>query len=241
MAKLKKIFTVSLFYFALFSAYCQTDAISQNPISISSVVLDTVETKLNSTVMRMLWLNDTITVSIQNENIKIDTSYFERYRKVFKDSTLWRTKEDIDIFKLAVKKGGQNCYTYALEKYFQNNENFEESLFGIRSTIDRASAEKILNNYFKKIREIPTKPSKNLKSTIPNDVLLGFVNKNDWIIHFVYFQNDIFYSKNGAHQPIKFQSLKKFLKKHYWDTTKIILYKLDEVKIQNAYVNNGYK
>ncbi len=240
MTKLKKNIITSLFYLVFVSAYCQSDSTSINPISINSIVVDTIETKLNSTVMHMLWLNDTITVSFQNKNIKIDSIHIERYRRAFKDSTLWRTQQDIDNLILSIKTGGQNCYTYALEKYFHNNETFDQSLFGKHSTIDRESAEKILNNYFKKIGEISTKPTKNLKKAIPNDVLLAFVNNNDWVIHFVYFQNDTFYSKNGAHKPIEFQSLKKFLKKHYWDTKKIIFYKINDVKIKDTYAKNGY-
>ncbi|MCL6218459.1 hypothetical protein [Zunongwangia pacifica] len=236
---MKRTITTLLFYFAFVTIYSQTNSISLNPITIKSIVVDTIKTKLNSNLTRVLWLNDTITVNIQNKNIKIDTTYLEKLRKSLKDSTLYRTQQDIDDLIQITKTGGQNCYTYALEKYFLNNETFDQYLFGKRSSIDRESAEKILNNYFKKIGEISTKPSKNLKQAIPNDVLLAFVNQSDWVIHFVYFQNDIFYSKNGIFKPIEFQSLKKFLKKHYGDTKKIVFYKIDEVKIKDTCAKNG--
>ena len=89
MVKLKNSL---LFYFVFVNAYYQKDLFSHSPIIIKHVVLDTLETKLNSTVMHILWLNDTIKVGIQNKKIKIDSAHVFRYRKVFRDSTLWRNQ-----------------------------------------------------------------------------------------------------------------------------------------------------
>ncbi len=241
MINLKKLIFTSLFFFVYIQVYCQTDSLPHSPIIINVVVLDTIETKVNSTVMRMLWLNDTIKVGIQNEKIKIDAANIAKYRKAFKDSTLWRTQQDIDKLTLSIKTGAQNCYTYALERYFDKNGTFNQDLFGKYSSIDRRSAEKILNNYFKKIAEIPTRPKRNLKNTIPSDVLLAFVNKSGWAIHLVYFHEGIFYSKNGVFKPIEFQSLKKFLNQRYWDTKKIVIYKIDNQKVKSTYANNVFK
>ncbi|UZR98435.1 hypothetical protein [Chondrinema litorale] len=230
----KKKFATALLYFLFSQAYCQSNLPSTSPIVINASILDTIEIKLNSTVMHMQWLNDTIEVCIQNKNLKMDTTVTRALRESFNDSTILTSQEDIDDFLLSMKTGAQNCYSYALEKYFDNNEAINQNIFGKSTHIGRKTGDKILANYFKEIHQLSTSPKRNLKATIPNDALLAFINKSGWAIHYVYYRDDIFYSKNGSFKPIEFQSLKKFLKKHYWDTEKIIFYKIDEEKIKST-------
>jgi hypothetical protein len=230
---MKKTLGSLLFYFYLINLYGQTDSIPSIPIIINYTVLDTIEINLNSIKSEILWLNDTIKVTFQNEQIKIDTSLNYKLRKDLKDSTLMRTKEEVDDLIRLLKIGGQNCYSYALEKYFCYNEVFNQNIFSKSTRIDRESLEKILNNYFINIDEFSTRPKRNLKKTISNDVIIAFVNKSNWTIHLIYYCDDIFYTKNGVFKPNEFQSLKKFLKKHYWDTKKIIIYKIDEDKVKS--------
>ncbi|MBT30066.1 MAG: hypothetical protein CMO01_10440 [Thalassobius sp.] len=237
MLILKKIFIAALFYFIFVKAYCQTEVDLPTPIFITSVKLDTIESKINSNLIHVQWLNDTINVDIQNEHLKMDTTVVQALRNSFKDSTVLTRQEDIDEFLLAKRTYAQNCYSYALERYFGENETFNQDIFSKSSHLDRESSEKILNNYFYKVAEISTSPKKNLSQPIPNDVLLAFINKSGWAIHFVYYRNEVFYSKNGSFKPIEFQSLKKFLKKHFWDTEKIIAYKIDEDKVKSFYAN----
>ncbi|MGC6431366.1 MAG: hypothetical protein ACON5F_10030 [Jejuia sp.] len=232
--RLKNFIVPLLFCLVANSLFGQSNAQNDTPIKIGYRVYETVKSKPNSDVKRVFWLQDTITVGIQHETIKIDSTYINRYRRAFKDSTLYRTQEDIDKFIRFVKTSGQNCYSYAFEKYFENNSDFNQNLFGNSTSIDRISAEKILKNYFIATDEFLTKPAKNLKRIIPNNVLLAFVNNKDWSIHLVYYNDKTFYSKNGAFKPIQFQSLKKFLKKRYWDTVKIRIYKINDVKVRDV-------
>ena len=233
---MKKTFSSLIICFAVLNLYSQTDSLAPYPIVINSVILDN-EVKLNSTVTHIKWLNDTIKVSFQNENIKLDTASHSKMRVALKDSTLMTTQEEIDFVILAIKTGAQNCYSYALEKYFEYNKAFSQDIFKKTSRIDRESVEKILNNYFKNIDEFSTTPRRNLKKSIPNNVLIAFINKSDWNTHLIYYHNDIFYTKNGAFKPTEFKSLKKFLKKHYCDTKKMIIYKIDEDKIKSTCAN----
>lgn len=207
--------------------YTQTNSI------IETKVLDTLETKLNSHIIQMLWLKDTIQIDVQKEQIQVDPSLIKSLRKSAKDSTLYSSKEEIDELLGVLRRGAQNCYSYALESYFEHNEAFDQIVFGKSTHIGLESAEKILDNYFQQIGLVNTKPRRNLNEPLPNDVLLSFINKNGRAIHYAYYHNGVFYSKNGSFAPTEFQSLKKFLKKSYWDTQQILLYKIDEEKVKN--------
>ena len=214
-------------------ASSQTSEIVSPPINIHSVIIDTIKTQMNSTTMNVLWLNDTITITVQKKEIVIDSTVVFALRKSSKDNTILSSKEDIEEFLEGRRIGAQNCYSYALEKYFDNHRAFNQDLFDSASKINRAPAEKILNNYFEKIAAFPTVPKKNLqKMDHVNDVLLAFLNQYGWATHFVYYRDGIFYSKNGAFKPIEFDSLGKFLKKHYWDTKQVLVYKINEDKVR---------
>ncbi len=221
-----------LFFLSLLfctQAYCQSTSSS---ITLNSSVLDTIESRLNQERLHVLWLQDTLTIAVQHETLQTDTVMFAKYRKAFKDSSMWRTEEDIDLYFKSIRMGASNCYVYALEQYFENHPIYNQELFNELTSMDRASAEKILNHYFVAIDSIETTPKKNLKQPFPDDVLLGFVNKLDWTIHLVYHNQSNFYSKNGHFAPMTFESLKKFLKTKYWDTTKIRIYRLDDSLVQ---------
>lgn len=225
----KGCFALIMLIISTFQANCQSDLQLSHRININHDVLDTIEIKENSIMVSALWLNDTIKMTIQNQEIKIDTISL---RKAKKDSTFLTESNNIAFCKQFIKGAGQNCYSYALEKYFLNNTTFSQDAFGEFTVIDRASVEKILTTYFEEVAEFLTKPKRNLKRPITNDVIVAFENESNLIIHTVYYTNGVFYSKNGCLKPSQFTSLRKFLKKSYWDTTKIIVYKIDEDKIK---------
>lgn len=230
MIPLKKSIYILFFVIPLTHLFSQKSSHSFSPIHITSTTLDTTKVNANSIWLDLLWLNDTIRVRIQNDHLILEPDLIKALRKT--DSEALRKQEDMDKFLLARKIGAQNCYSYALEKYFENEDAFSQSTFRKSTTLDRKSAEKILNNNFKEIAQLSVNRKKSLKTIIPNKVLLAFINKSGWAIHFVYFHNNTFYSKNGALKPVEFKYLNKFLRKHYVDTQRIILYKLDEDKVK---------
>jgi len=225
---LNKLICTSLLSFIAVQSYAQLK--SSKPIAINSEIIDTVKTQLNSTLMRMIWWNDTINVKVQHKDLKMDTALISFLRKDAKDPSLYTKQEDINEFLNAMKIGAQNCYSYALQRYFDESKTYSQNTFNELSDIDRKSAEKILSKHFKKVKEISTHSKQSLNSEIPNKAVLAFINASDWAVHFVYHADGVFYSKNGAFAPIEFQSLKKFLKKHYWDTEKIEVYQIDKKK-----------
>ena len=140
---MKKILTLTLFCVVLSLAQAQTDA-SPSPIDIEGTILDSLKIKTNSTLVRVHWMGDTITVSMQKEDVRLDSAYIATYRKALKDSTMWSTQEEIDETIQKMKIGAQNCYSYAIEKYFDRNDVFNQSLYGPTTSMDRASIEKLL-------------------------------------------------------------------------------------------------
>ncbi len=228
----KKICSTSLLYFLLLPALAQTNFSSPSSIAIKSTILDTLETKLNSVEVNLLWLNDTIKVRYRNKELKIDPDIIKVLRQT--DSTALTTKKEIDKYLLGMKIGGQNCYSYALQQYFEHHKKFSQNTFGASTKIGQKSAKKILNNYFNKIAELSVSQNDNFKHPIPNNSILAFVSDYDWAIHFVFRHDKLFYSKNGAFKPITFKSLRKFLKSHYTDTKKILVYTIDEDKVKSS-------
>lgn len=231
MIALKRMIAVSLFQLLYLQAICQTLAINPSSVDIKSIVMDTVEIQSFATVVQVLWLQDTLSVRIRNEPLKMESAALSNYKKAFRDTT-WGTQEEIDLVLAAIKRGAQNCYSYALEKYFENNDVFSQSLFETSSLLYRESAEKILSHYFTEITEFSTSSRLHGEPSIPDQTLLAFFNKSGMASHFVYYQAGVFYSKNGTFEPIEFQSLKKFLKKHYWDTQKIVAYRLNDDQVK---------
>jgi hypothetical protein len=228
------IILLAFFTFFYVKGQCKPDQIYDTPNIIRSIILDTIEVKQNSNLYHVSWLNDTINVNIQNDKINIDTVLLNKLSKSFEDNPKSRTEEDFENLSMILKTQAQNCYSYAFEKYFENSEIIHQNIFTKSSSIDRESAEKILNNYFKKVAVFSINPKRNLKRIIENDVIVAFNNANDWTIHLVYLKDEIFYSKNGGNEPSEFKSLKSFLRNCYWDTTKILLYKIDDTKIKNT-------
>ena len=226
MTSFRYLIITLLLSFIFIEVHCQENLSIHSSITIKSTTLDTIKLTDKIKIINVLWLNDTIRVSVSNQEVKTDTSvvknvnnkgYFASRGFIFSDESVI-----------------QNCFSYALEKYFENSETYNQNIFRKTTNIDGESIEKILSNSFVKITEFTTKPRKNLKQTIPNDVILAFVNGFGSVIHTVYYRNEKFYTKNGMFKPDTFKSLNKFIQKTYWDTKKIIVYRIDEDKIKST-------
>lgn len=215
------------FFITIYSTgYCQNESLFEK--KIKGRVIDTLEINENNIVVRTLWLDDTLRVKIQNQKLKYD---FEKMSKALKNKTLITTEEGRKLFIQNMKTWGQNCFSYALEKYFTNNGLANQDVFNKRTTIGMETIHQVIDGYFKEILTFSTHPKRNLKTKIPNDVLLAFLNPSDLIIHTVYYYNGIFYTKNGGFKASKFNSLKKFLKENYLDTKTIKVFRLNKTKI----------
>lgn len=210
--------------------YCQQDLDNRNSFNIKSSIIDTVKTSKNCVTVNALWLNDTISVRVQNKNLKIDTIKYSSY---FKDTTFLADKEKLPVYLEISMFGAQNCFCYALEKCFEHSNEFNQNIFNKSTHVGEEALMKVLNNYFVKVSEIITKPKKNLNTPIADDVLLAFEIKSRGVIHAVYYSNGVFYTKNGVFKPTQFKSLRKFLRKHYFDTERIIVYKINRDRIKS--------
>ncbi|PXY02348.1 hypothetical protein DF185_06785 [Marinifilum breve] len=166
-------------------------------------------------------------MSVSRQGEKTDTLFYKQPKKqsYFASKGYFFTSE----------ANIQNCFSYALEKYFENSETYSQNIFRETTNVDGVSLEKILKNYFKRISEFSTNLRKNLRKPVPNDVLLAFVDNMGEVIHAVYYRDEIFYTKNGkAFQPDTFKSLNKFLQKNYGDTKQIIVYKIDDDRVKGV-------
>ncbi|MCL3782587.1 hypothetical protein EMN47_19555 [Prolixibacteraceae bacterium JC049] len=228
MPTIHKLIVLILFKIIALGCFAQQNITTHSKVNLKYTIIDTVKVRPNSALLKVLWLNDTITLWKQNIEVKIDIG---RYRKALKDSTALSNPKDIEELIKLRKMSGQNCYSYALEKYFENNTVYSQSIFGKRTSLSRETIETILDEYFEKVGEFRTKPKRNLNQPVADDVVLAFENKFKWIIHTVYHKEGVFYTKNGWNKPGKFKSLRKFLKKSYWDTERIIVYKIDSEKV----------
>ena len=226
MTSIRILIITLLLSFIFIEASCQESLSIHSPITIKSTTLDTIKLTDKIKIIDVLWLNDTIRVSVSNQEVKTDTSVVKNVNNKGYFASRGFILSDESVI--------QNCFSYALEKYFENSETYNQNIFRKTTSIDGESIEKILNHSFVKITEFTTKPRKNLKKTIPNDVILAFVNGFGSVIHTVYYRNEKFYTKNGMFKPDTFKSLNKFIQKTYWDTKKIIVYRIDENKIKRT-------
>ncbi|MCY1635493.1 hypothetical protein [Marinifilum sp. D737] len=223
-----------LLNFIFIEAYCQSNLSTHSPITIESTILDTIKLEKKYMTIDVLWLNDTIRVSVSKQDENTDTSSYKQPQKqgYFASKGYFFTNE----------ANIQNCFSYALEKYFENSEIYSQNIFKETTNVDGVSLEKILNNYFKRITEFSTNPRKNRRKPIPNDVLLAFFDNLGSVIHAVYYRDKIFYTKNGkVFQSDTFKSLNKFLQKNYEDTKQIIVYKIDDDKVKDAFTTPASK
>ncbi len=226
-----KTLHLSLLILGTLPLFSQNKVQEQRPQLLEAITLDTVERDFNSDKIRVLWLQDTLRLTLQHAQVKIDTALHHKLQKRMGGTDFLQTREDTIRFTQRLKDFGQNCYSYALEYYFKQDTLYRQEIFNKRTSMDRPSIENILDHYFKAMDHIPTHPKRNLKQSLPNDVVLAFLNKSDWVIHLVYYNEGVFYTKNGGFAPSTFSSLKKFLKDSYWDTQELIVYRLDEEKI----------
>jgi len=220
-----KLITILLFIAISAKGYCQNESL------IRGRIIDTLEVKDNKLKVRVLWMADTLKITMQDKAPSFD---FDAINKKIGDRHAIRTEKERQMYMKLMKFSGQNCYVYALEKYFACNGLSEQSIFNKRTRINGETIRQVVDHCFEEIISFPTQPKRNLKMKLPDNVLLTFFNKSDWLIHAVYYSEGVFYTKNGILEPSEFTNLKKFLKVNYWDTKTIKVYRFDKSKLNLA-------
>ena len=223
--RIYKLITILLLITVSARGYCQNESL------IKGRIIDTLEVKDNTLKVRVLWMADTLKITMQDKAPSFD---FEAINKKRGDKYAFRTEKQRQTYMKLMKFSGQNCYAYALEKYFSCNGLSEQSIFNKRTRINGKTIHQIVDHCFEEILSFPTQPKRNLKMKLPDNVLLAFFNKSDWLIHAIYYSEGVFYTKNGVLEPSEFSDLKKFLKVNYWDTKTIKVYRFDKSKLNLA-------
>ncbi|MFA8433382.1 MAG: hypothetical protein ACEPOZ_02595 [Marinifilaceae bacterium] len=234
MRRFYTLITVSFFIALSSTSYCQNKSLFEN--RIKGRVIDTLEINENDMVVHIKWLDDTLRVKIQNQKLHFD---FEKMIKASRGKSSLETEKGRQLFVQDMKTWGQNCFSYALERYFANNGFCSQRVFNKRTTIGLETIHQVIANYFEEVIAFSTTPKRNLKTKLPDNVLLAFLNSSDLIIHAVYYSNGIFYTKNGGFKASEFVNLKKFLKENYWDTKTIKVFKLNKAKVNFQKIGNS--
>lgn len=169
-------------------------------------VLDTIKARQHDFTVNVLWMDDTIRVTQAFKPHELDT-FLVKNEKV-------------------ILSYGPNCFAHALNSYFKSNGISHLDLFDKRTVILTEALTKILDNSFSKIQEfhVKRKRLKNQKEIEENTILV-FKNQYNMIGHAVYFNNGIFYTKNGMYPLQEFSDINKIIKT-YWDTKTIDVYQL---------------
>lgn len=226
MRRIYMFITVSFLITFSFTSYCQNESLFKE--RIKGRIIDTLEINDDRIVVRALWMADTLKIKMQKQAPTFD---FEAINKKIGEKYAFRTEKARQTYIKLIKFSGQNCYAYALEKYFSSNDLSEQTIFNKRTWIGEEAIHQVVDNYFEEILSFPTQPKRNLKKKLPDNVLLTFVNKSGWIIHAMYYSKGIFHTKNGVLEASEFINLKKFLKENYWDTKTIKAYQFDKTKL----------
>lgn len=109
----------------------------------------------------------------------------------------------------------QTCIFYALEAIFKNSSINPDPIINRNSNfIDMAELNKFVDYFFKPDTSY-TFRWKDIKSmTYPNNSLLVIKDAYDRFIHAVYYNDGLFYSKNGVAIPVIYSSIKPVIDKY---------------------------
>ncbi|MEO9870927.1 hypothetical protein [Ekhidna sp.] len=210
------------------------DKMELQSLSQISEFVDTLNVKPNHVRISVTWLSDTIEIRSLIHPVKYN---LELMRKLKKDSTFTPTIEEEERLKSIMKTGAQNCYSNALQRYFKFNKIEAEMLFNEDVGITRKTFETIVNNTFIKTNQFSTKNKKHFKDQLDDGTLIVFRNKSNWMNHAFYYENGVFYSKNGASMLKEYSKMKDIFKK-YWDTPIVEFYEMNENKVSNFLIES---
>lgn len=163
--------------------------------AIDFVIIDTVSIDGDLRDIRVVWLNDTIVINKRIDNYTIDTSEFQS-----------------QSFIEFMEASAQNCYSYALEKYFESDSVYSQDLFNSNVTIIGPVIHTIVDNHFQLVHEFPVKETKKFMKAVPDNSVIGFVDNEDRIMHMVFYKGGVFFTKNGLFPAEEFTNIRKLLK-----------------------------
>lgn len=229
-----KIYLALLVLVLSFPAIGQNRLASFSSLSQLSVLLDTIKVGRQHVYLRRTWLKDTIELRKLVYPVTYDLEIMRRYEK---DSTFVPNKEEEQNSINWVKRGAQNCYSYALEKYFEDINISPDEIFDKNSQLSRNGIEAIVAGSFIKINEFPTNKRQNFREAVPDGVLVIFRLKGNRITHAIYHDKGVFYSKNGGWEAKEYKKLKEIYDV-YRDTEVIQFYKLNQERIAQFFSLN---
>ena len=200
-----------LFFFIAFSVH--DNLISQNlltnRIELDYKVIDTIKIDGNLRNIRVVWLSDTIVINKRNDSYVIDT-------------TIFQSQSFIEFMEASA----QNCYSYALEKYFENDSIYSQCLFNRNVTIAGPVLRTIIENHFHLVHEFSVKERKKFMAQVSDNSVIGFVDKEGRIMHLVFYKEGVFFTKNGLFPATEFTSIRKLLKVYLsYNITQLRIYK----------------
>ncbi|WP_203257192.1 hypothetical protein [Hyunsoonleella ulvae] len=193
--------------------------------------LDTLKVSKPYVTVNVKWISDTIQIRKWTYDLNIDSALVE-FKKAARITDWFPSEMEKQGILIRKKIAAQNCYSNALEHYFEfKNLNFNKIFNDSTSIVDMSSFEKILNNSFALVKRFSTKKkSKINKLNIENGSFIVLRNKSRKPIHSIFYEKDIFYSKNGQNAETKYKRLKDIIKR-YFDTIEIEIYELNESSI----------
>jgi len=163
--------------------------------ALDYAIIDTVSIDGNLRDIRVIWLNDTIVINKRIDNYRIDTSEFQS-----------------QSFIEFMEASAQNCYSYALEKYFESDSIYSQDLFNHNVTIVGPEVRTIIDNHFQLVHSFPVKETKKFMKLVPDNSIIGFVDNEYRIMHMVFFEGEVFFTKNGLFPATEFTNIRKLLK-----------------------------
>lgn len=114
----------------------------------------------------------------------------------------------------------QTCVFYALEALFRSNNINTDPIITRNTNFEQGTELNAFFDHFFVLTETHPCRYKKLKGkTFPENSLLAFIDDYGRIIHTVFYQNGLFYSKNGMSAPVVVSDLKQILIKYgRWET-----------------------
>jgi hypothetical protein len=151
---------------------------------------------------------------------KLDNAHYELYR------------EEAQWYAGGHCTPHANCYSFGLYQAFRQEGIDPNPLFNPTTFVPQESLEVLLATTFEKEHTLDATSLPELRQPIPVGSLLVFRGAEGAIIHAAYQSEEGLLSKNGNFEPRIYLRL-DYLKRVYFETTTIDLYRLDADKLRD--------
>jgi len=177
--------------------------------------------------------------AIFGSNIKIskysysNTSDFIKFKQKFKElkerGIVPEIELDSSYYFSSQKFMGQTCYSFAVESMLRKHDINPSPFFDSETLISGEEYAKIMKRITSGMQSISPREFRKNKELLQDPCFIALQTKG-MLTHGIYYQEGVYFSKNGYSQPAKFLRLPDIIKSYKYTDT-IHIYPLDTKRL----------